>query len=232
MSVLEVRRLGRTRYPDAHARQQDLVARRIEGEVGDLLVLTEHEPVLTVGRGTPVEEQRLLATTGIPVVEVERGGEATYHGPGQLVAYPIVLLPEDRRDLHRYLRDLEEVVIGVLAELEIEGTRRPGLTGVWIDARKVCSIGVAVRRWVTWHGLALNLHTDLAPFRRFHPCGLAADVMTRVADHAELPPTNLLGEVLLVKHFCRVFGFELPPMPPLASPPEERGPGFRPLPLL
>jgi lipoyl(octanoyl) transferase len=235
VSVLEVRRLGRTRYEEAHALQQELVAKRLAGELGDVLVLTEHEPVLTVGRGTPAEEQRLLATTGIPVVEVERGGEATYHGPGQLVAYPIVLLPEDRRDLHRYLRDLEEIVIGVLAELSIEGTRRPGLTGVWIGERKVCSIGVAVRRWVTWHGLALNLHTDLAPFRRFHPCGLAADVMTRVADHAELPPTNLLGEVLLVKHFCRVFGCELPPMPPLASPPEEPfepGPGFRPLPVL
>ena len=232
--MLEVRRLGRTRYEEAHALQQELVAKRLAGELGDLLVLTEHEPVLTVGRGTPAEEQRLLATTGIPVVEVERGGEATYHGPGQLVAYPIVLLPEDRRDLHRYLRDLEEVVIGVLAELCIEGTRRPGLTGVWIGERKVCSIGVAVRRWVTWHGLALNLHTDLAPFRRFHPCGLAADVMTRVADHAELPPTNLLGEVLLVKHFCRVFGLELPPMPPLASPPEPspEGPGFRPRPVL
>lgn len=232
MSVLDVRRLGRTRYEEAHALQQELVAQRIDGALGDLLVLTEHEPVLTVGRGTPSEETRLLAASGIPVVEVERGGEATYHGPGQLVAYPILLLAEGRRDLHAYLRDLEEVVIGVLAEFALEGARRPGLTGVWLGERKVCSIGVAVRRWVTWHGLALNLHTDLAPFRRFHPCGLAPDVMTRVADHVELPPTNLLGEVLLVKHFCRVFGHELPPPPPLAPPlPEGSGPGFRPLPL-
>jgi lipoyl(octanoyl) transferase len=232
MTVLDVRRLGRTRYEDAHALQQELLAQRVEGAIGDVLLLTEHEPVITVGRGTPAEEQRQLASTGIKVVEVERGGEATYHGPGQLVAYPILSLPEGRRDLHRYLRDLEEVVIGVLAELAVEGTRRPGLTGVWIGGRKVCSLGVAVRRWVTWHGLALNLHTDLAPFRRFHPCGLSPDVMTRVADHAELPPTNLLGEVLLVKHFCRVFGFELPPMPPLAHPAEPFGPGFRPLPVL
>lgn len=233
MSLLEVRRLGRTRYEEAHALQQELVAQRIAGEVGDLLLLTEHEPVITIGRGTPAEEQRLLAAVGVPLVEVERGGEATYHGPGQLVAYPILMLPEGRRDLHRYLRDLEEVVIGVLVELQIEGTRRPGLTGVWIGTRKVCSIGVAVRRWVTWHGLALNLHIDLAPFRRFHPCGLSSDVMTKVAEHAELPPTNLLGEVLLVKHFCRVFGHELPPPPPLASPPPDvGGPGFRPLPVL
>jgi len=231
MTLLEVRRLGRTQYADAHALQQDCLAKRIEDELDDLLLLTEHEPVITIGRGTPAEEQRALAGTGIPVVEVERGGEATYHGPGQLVAYPILKLDEPRRDLHRYLRDLEEVVIGLLAELDIAGLRRPGLTGVWIGERKVCSIGVAVRRWVTWHGLALNLHTDLAPFRRFHPCGLSPDVMTRVADHAELPPTNLLGEVLLVKHFCRVFGHELPPMPPLA-PSEPTGPGFRPLPVL
>ena len=232
MTVLEVRRLGRTLYADAHALQQELVSQRVEDSVGDLLLLTEHEPVITVGRGTPAEEQRSLAATGIPVVEVERGGEATYHGPGQLVAYPILKLFEDKRDLHRYLRDLEEAVIGLLSELAIEGTRRPGLTGVWIGERKVCSIGVAVRRWVTWHGLALNLHTDLAPFRRFHPCGLSPDVMTKVADHAELPPTNLLGEVLLVKHFCLVFGYELPPMPPLAPPVEPMGPGFRPLPVL
>jgi lipoyl(octanoyl) transferase len=230
MSALEVRRLGRTRYADAHALQQELVAERIDGRVGDLLLLTEHEPVITTGRGTPLEEQRLLGASGIPVVEVERGGEATYHGPGQLVAYPILALPPERRDLHRYLRDLEEAVIGVLAEFELEGTRRPGLTGVWLGERKVCSIGVAVRRWVTWHGLALNLHTDLEPFRRFHPCGLAPSVMTRLADHVELPPTNLLGEVLLVKHFCRVFGYELPPAP--ALPPSTEGPGYRSLPVL
>lgn len=233
MTLLEVRRLGRTRYAEAHALQQRLVEQRLVGEVGDLLLLTEHEPVITVGRGTPAEEQRALGTTGLEVVEVERGGEATYHGPGQLVAYPLLLLPEGRRDLHRYLRDLEEVVIGVLSEFELEGARRPGLTGVWLGEKKVCSLGVAVRRWVTWHGLALNLHTDLAPFRRFHPCGLASDVMTRVADHAELAPTNLLGEVLFVKHFCRVFARELPPSAPLAEPgPPGAGPGFRPLPVL
>ena len=229
---LEVRRLGRTRYADAHALQQELVARRAEGAIGDVLVLTEHEPVITHGRGTPADELAALAATGIPVVEVERGGEATYHGPGQLVAYPILLLEEDRRDLHRYLRDLEEVVIGVLSEFALEGLRRPGLTGVWLGERKVCSLGVAVRRWVTWHGLALNLHTDLAPFRRFHPCGLAPDVMTRLADHVELPPSNLLGEVLLVKHFCRVFGRELPPPLPPAGPPDGPGAGFRALPVL
>jgi lipoate-protein ligase B len=228
--LLDVRRLGRTRYEDAHALQQELVARRAEGAIGDTLVLTEHEPVLTHGRGTPPGELAVLAATGIPLVAVERGGEATYHGPGQLVAYPILLLEEERRDLHRYLRDLEEVVIGLLSEFGLEGMRRPGLTGVWLAGRKLCSIGVAVRRWVTWHGLALNLHTDLAPFRRFRPCGLAPEVMTRLADHVELAPTNLLGEVLLVKHFCRVFARELPVLPRNDTP-ESGASGFRALPV-
>ena len=233
---LEVRRLGRTLYRDTYALQKELVDRRAEGAVGDVVLLTEHEPVLTLGRGTPPEA---VAGVDLPVVEVERGGEATYHGPGQLVAYPILRLPEGRRDLHRYLRDLEEVVIGVLGEFELEGTRREGYTGVWLGERKICSIGVAVRRWVTYHGLAINLHTDLDAFRSFRPCGLDPDVMTRLADHADLPPTTLLGEVLVVKHLCRVFELELPPPRPLQNPPdappgppEGAGPGFMPLPIL
>ena len=223
--LLEVRRLGRTDYADAHALQRDLVDARVAGTIGDTLVLTEHEPVVTVGRGTSREE---AAGAGLPIFEIERGGEATYHGPGQVVAYPILELPETRRDLHRYLRDLEQVVIGVLAEFDVEGRRVDGLTGVWVGDLKIASIGVAVRRWVTWHGLALNVHTDLQAFRGFRPCGLEADVMTRLADHAELPPGNMLVEVLVVKHLCEVFGLELPPPPP----PPEPAPGSWPeLPL-
>ena len=214
--MLEVRRLGRTPYAEAHALQEELVRQRIAGEIGDVLLLCEHDPVVTVGRGSKVAE---LEGLDLPVVEVERGGDATYHGPGQLVAYPILLLPAERRDLHRYLRDLEQVVIGVLAEVEVEGRRVDGLTGVWVGERKICSIGVAVRRWVTWHGLALNLATDLEAFRGFRPCGLDAEVMTRVADLVELPPTRLLFEVLVVKHLCEVFNLELPPIPTPPEPP-------------
>ena len=216
--TLEVRRLGRTDYLEAYELQKELVAARAEDRIGDTLVLTEHDQVITLGRGTP---ERAAEGVPFPVVEVKRGGEATYHGPGQLVAYPILKLPEGRRDLHRYLRDLEEVVIGVLAEFQVQGSRREGMTGVWIGERKICSVGVAVRRWVTFHGFALNLHTDLGAFRRFRPCGLDADVMTRLADHADLPPTNMLGEVLVVKHLCRVFGFELPEGPAVAGSDEE-----------
>jgi lipoate-protein ligase B len=211
--VLEVRRLERTSWQDAHALQLELLDKRIRGEVGDVLVLTEHDAVVTLGRGSGPDEAAGLT---VPVVQAERGGEATFHGPGQVVAYPILHLGEGRRDLHRYLRDLEEVVLRVLAELDVEGRREPGLTGVWIEGGKVCSIGVAVRRWVTYHGLALNVAMAPESFSGFRPCGLDPEVMTQLADHAELPPARLLVEVLLVKHFCEVFELELPPTPPVA----------------
>ncbi len=203
--ILEVRRLGRTRYADAHALQQDILGRRVEGQVGDVLLLTEHEPVVTVGRGASLET---AGEVTVPIVAVERGGEATFHGPGQIVGYPIVLLEEGRRDLHRWLRDLEEVVIASLADFEVVGRREDGLTGVWIGGKKVCSIGVAVRRWVTWHGFALNVNTDLAGFRAFQPCGLDPDVMTRLADHVARPVTTVEVEDALVRHAVRILGFD------------------------
>lgn len=226
---LEVRRLGRTPYESAYSLQNDLVAMRADDLVGDIVLLTEHDPVVTLGRGAAADA---IKEIDVPVHEVDRGGEATYHGPGQLVVYPILRLPDGRRDLHRYLRDLEEVVIGVLAEFDLEGVRRDGFTGVWLGEKKICSVGVAVRRWVTYHGLALNLRTDLKAFQSFQPCGLDPQVMTRLADHVDMPPTNILGEVLIVKHLCRVFDLELPPPQPLQSPEEPDGPGFMQLPIL
>ena len=206
--ILEVMRLGRRPYGEVYELQKDLLDRRIADEIRDTLVLVEHDPpVITIGRGAAREDARGVS---IPLFEIERGGDATWHGPGQVVAYPIYQLPDGRRDVHRYLRDLEQVVIGVLSELGVVAGRRAGLTGVWIGDKKVASIGVAVRRWVTWHGLALNVHNDLGAFRAFRPCGLDPDVMTRVADHAEIPPANILFEVLIVKHFLEIFGLELP----------------------
>jgi lipoate-protein ligase B len=154
---LEVLHLGRIPWQAAYVLQQERVARRLAGEVPDALLLCEHDPVVTLGRRSPAGD---AAGVPFPVVAIERGGEATYHGPGQLVAYPIVELPEGRRDLHRYLRDLEQVGIDVLSQF-----------------------GVPVRRWVTWHGLALNVTTDLTAFSGFQPCGLDAGVMTRLVDH-------------------------------------------------
>ena len=223
--TIEVRRLQGISYGEAYEHQKELVEARIEGRIGDRLLLVEHEPVVTTGRGTNLEAAK---DVDVPVFEIERGGEATYHGPGQMVVYPILQLEEGRRDLHRYMRDLEEVIIRVLAEFDVAGHRDERNTGVWIGDQKVASIGVAVRRWVTWHGFALNVHTDLDAFRSFNPCGLTPDTMTRLVDHAEIGPGLMLIEVLVVKHFCEVFGRELPPPAPPASS-EDR---FPPLPLI
>lgn len=214
---LDVRRIGRTRYEQAHALQQDLVARRVEGLVGDTLLITEHDAVVTRGRKSPPGD---ADGVDVPIVTVERGGEATFHGPGQIVGYPIVELPEGRRDLHRYLRDLEEVVIRAIGDFGVTGRRVAGYTGVWIGDRKVCSLGVAVRRWVTWHGFALNVVTDLEAFRGFHPCGLDPNVMTNLADHVDRATYDPDGdaaerdafvsdvEARLVQRFSEVFGYD------------------------
>jgi lipoate-protein ligase B len=196
-------RLGRVSWGSAYELQQARLAQRIAGEVPDALCLCEHDPIVTLGRGSSAGD---AAGVPFPVVAIERGGEATYHGPGQLVAYPIIELPEGRRDLRRYLRDLEQVGIDTLAAFGVAGQRREGYTGVWIDGLKVASIGVAVRRWVTWHGLALNVTLDLEAFRTFQPCGLDAALMTRLADHAAGVGLEAVGEALETA-FRERFGF-------------------------
>jgi lipoate-protein ligase B len=203
MGDLEVRDLGRRPYLEVHQLQQELLRQRVEDLIPDTLLLVEHEEVVTLGRSSPEGD---AAAAGLPVVSIERGGEATWHGPGQLVAYPILKLAEGRRDLHRYLRDLEAVVIDVLADFGVEGSRVEGLTGVWIGNRKVCSLGVAVRRWVTWHGLALNVDADLSAFRRFRPCGLDPEVMTNLARHSRRPVSMATVRQSLERHFRRRFG--------------------------
>jgi lipoyl(octanoyl) transferase len=190
----EVRDLGRMGFQDTYRLQQELLRARIEGRVGDQLLLVEHDAVVTRGRRSPEGD---TAAVPFPVATIERGGEATYHGPGQLVAYPILRLDEGQRDLRAYLRWLEGVVIEALARVGVEGRREEGYTGVWIGDRKACSIGVAVRGWVAWHGLAVNVTTDLAAYGSFSPCGLSADIMTRVADH--LPEAERDPEELMVR---------------------------------
>jgi lipoyl(octanoyl) transferase len=155
-----------------------MVAERQRGERRDALVLVEHPHDITVGR-TRGALAHILRAGEVEVVEVERGGDVTYHGPGQIVAYPILLLEEGERDLHRFLRNLEEGMIRTLARWEIAADREPGKTGVWIQGqRKIASIGIACRKWVTFHGLALNVTTDLSYFARIQPCGFDAAVMT------------------------------------------------------
>ena len=214
MRPLRVEHLGLRRYGEALDIQRDLRRRRIAGELTeDVLLLVEHPPVVTLGRGTrpaslPIGPAE-LGRRGLEVFEVERGGDVTLHAPGQLVGYPILDLRQHREDLHWYLRSLEDVLIQALGPLGIEADRNPGRTGVWTAGRKLASIGIHVKQWVTLHGFALNVTTDLDLFDLIVPCGIPQVVMTSVA--AELlreGDERLMPEVRerVVGAFCEVFG--------------------------
>jgi lipoyl(octanoyl) transferase len=181
---------GRTEYRAAWERQGELVAQRIAGAIPDTLVFTEHDPVFTLGLRSGAEAHLIwstdrLAREGIAVVKTNRGGDITYHGPGQLVGYPIVSLAA-HKDLHAYLRFLEQVLINALGSLGLAAARREGKTGIWLGPRKIAAIGVAVRRWVTYHGFALNVDPDLRHFAGIVPCGIGAADGTVTSLRAEL----------------------------------------------
>jgi lipoyl(octanoyl) transferase len=179
---LEVSWLGRINFPDALARQEEIVQRkRAWPEIPDALLLLEHDPVYTIGRTPDQSSLRGAKQLPHPLFEINRGGQATYHGPGQLVGYFLLDLRHFGQDLHRYLRWLETLLIDLLARHEVEATTRNGLTGVWVDERKIASIGVGVRHWITMHGFALNVGGDLSPFDRITPCGIANVKMTSLA---------------------------------------------------
>lgn len=177
--------LGTAPYREVWARQLALVEQRQLGEVPDTLLLVEHPHVFTLGRRRDAAAN-VLMPGDVEVIEIERGGDVTYHGPGQIVAYPLLLLGDGERDLHRYLRNLEDAVIATCGRFGLAADREPGKTGVWCGPaerrRKLCSMGIACRRWVTFHGLALNVTTDLAYFRRINPCGFEASVMSSMAE--------------------------------------------------
>ena len=180
-SDLRVRWLGRTEFANALALQEELVAkRRADSSLGDELLLLEHEPVYTIGRTPDQTSLGGAAHLPHPVFPINRGGQATYHGPGQLVGYPIVDLRRCGQDLHRYLRWLEDVLIELLAVYGVRAAAREGLTGVWVEDRKIASIGVGVRHWITMHGFALNVSGDLSPFDHIVPCGIANIQMTSI----------------------------------------------------
>jgi lipoyl(octanoyl) transferase len=177
--AFEVIEAGLVPYQAALEWQRELARARIEGRLEhDVLLLLEHPSVVTVGRGA--RGMPLPDAGGLDVVEVERGGDVTYHGPGQLIGYPIFDLRRHRADLHWYLRTLEQALIVALAEFAISAERRAGYTGVWTRGRKIASIGVHVKQWVTWHGFALNVSTDLSQFQRIVPCGIRGVEMTSV----------------------------------------------------
>ncbi len=171
--LLNVRWLGQTEFAHALALQEELAAKKREdASLEDQLLLLEHEPVYTIGR-TP-DRSSLLGSTHLPhpVFSINRGGQATYHGPGQLMGYPIIDLRRCGQDLHKYLRWLEQLLIDLLARYDIAAQRRESLTGVWVENRKIASIGVGVRHWITMHGFALNVCGDLSPFDHIVPCGI------------------------------------------------------------
>jgi lipoyl(octanoyl) transferase len=214
MRSLEVHRLGRTPYADALAMQRALVEDRRADRIGDVLLLVEHPPVLTVGvrgdggRSHILASPGLLSARGIEVHETGRGGDVTYHGPGQIVGYPIVTLKPDRCDVHGYLRDLEEVIIRVAADFGIHAGRVPGLTGVWVGGRKLAAIGVRISRWITSHGFALNVTPNLDDFDLIVPCGIADRGVTSLA-RLGCTATCSAVEDRVVTHFCGVFDRQL-----------------------
>jgi len=190
--TLQVVQAGLVPYREALAWQRAVAQARIAGELEhDVLLLLEHPAVVTLGR--TARAAHVLRPEGVEVFEVERGGDVTFHGPGQLVGYPIIDLSGHRRDLHWYLRALEQALIAALGELGIPGERNPGCTGVWARGRKIASIGVHVRQWVTWHGFALNVTTDLADFERIVPCGIPGVVMTSLEREREAAGAETLG---------------------------------------
>lgn len=205
---LRVHRLGRVAYEEALARQENLVQRKLEGEADDHLLLLEHEPVYTLGRGARAEDLRGAdQRLGVPVHRVGRGGGVTYHGPGQLVAYPILALAAHGRDVHRYVRSLEAVTEAVFRHYGIAAATRPGLTGVWVEERKIASIGVGVRRWVSFHGVALNVAPDLGYFRAIVPCAMPEVTMTSMLNEiGAAPPLDEAGRVF-EDCFRRAFGY-------------------------
>ena len=206
--------MGTVPYTECLELQRDLARRRITGEIDeDLLLLLEHPPVVTLGRTAKeahiVSSPDRLRARGVEVFEVERGGDVTFHGPGQLVGYPILDLKRHRQDLHWYLRQVEEALIVALGEVGIDAERHSGYTGVWTRGRKIASIGVHARDWVTWHGFALNVTTDLSYFELIVPCGIPQVQMTSVARELGCDMSMREMSEVVSRAFGQVFDLEL-----------------------
>ena len=217
MQPLIVHRLGVVDYAQGLAMQQALVEQRRAGEVPDTLLLLEHPAVITLGvkgdggRANIIASDEELARLGIDVHEARRGGDVTYHGPGQIVGYPIINLDPDRRDVHRYVRDVEEVMIRVCAGYGLEAGRVQGITGAWLraatgQAAKIGAIGVRISRWITSHGFAFNVSTDMRHFQLIVPCGLVGRGVTSLAQELGRPVPLPEVEDALARHFGEVFG--------------------------
>lgn len=205
--TLAIEWMGRMPYADALASQESRLANKLGGATEDVLLLLEHEPVYTIGRTRNQSSLRDPTLLPHPVVQINRGGQATFHGPGQLIGYPILDLRPRGSDLHRYLRDLEEVLIQTLAHYDLEAGRRIGLTGVWVADRKIASIGVGVRRWISMHGFALNVCGDLSPFEAITPCGIAGVEMTSIERESGHPISVRNAAEVVSGVFRELFGY-------------------------
>lgn len=210
MSPLEVRRAGVVGYTEALELQRVLVDDRKAGRIPDTLLLLQHPHVLTIGvkkdgRSHIIASPEQLASRGVEVFETGRGGDVTYHGPGQLVGYPIIDLNPDRRDVHRYVRDLEEVMIRVCGEYGVAAGRSPGFSGAWVGDAKIGAIGVRISRWITSHGFAFNVTTDVDFFNLIIPCGIADRGVTSLSQEVGRPVAMADVENLVVDHFGAVF---------------------------
>lgn len=208
---MDVRRLGTIGYQDALNLQSQLVEDRKQGRIPDQLLLLEHPAVITLGVRTRSDRTHVLASPeslaaqGVGLFETGRGGDVTYHGPGQLVGYPIIDLNPDRRDVHRYVRDLEEVLIRTVAAFGISAARIEGLTGIWVGAEKLAAIGVRISRWVTSHGFALNVSTDLSQFGLIVPCGITDKGVTSMEQLLSRSISMVEVEDVLIREFAAVF---------------------------
>ena len=218
--MLVWRNLGVRGFAQALALQEELLARKQRAPWPDILLFVEHPRVYTLGRGG--KESNVLWPGDVPVIRTGRGGDVTYHGPGQLVVYPIIdLRSKLRKDVHRYVRNLELSAIRTLADFALAATRRPPFTGLWMEDRKIAAIGVAVRRGITFHGLALNVNTELDYFKRIIPCGLAwADVTSMAKELGEAPAIELVRQRFL-DNFADVFGYRSIEMPGSVLPEHE-----------
>jgi len=209
MRELAVKRLGVVSYGDALQIQTQLVEDRRAGRIPDTFLLLQHPHVITLGvhggREHIVATPARLEQLGVEVVDTGRGGDVTYHGPGQIVGYPIIDLRPDRCDVHRYVRDLEEVMIRVTADYGHQAGRIKGLTGAWVGGEKIGAIGVRISRWITSHGFAYNVSTDLVFFRLIVPCGITDRGVTSIERLTGRPPSIAEVEESFVRHFCEVF---------------------------
>ena len=211
MRSCEWRDLGRMGYGEAFERQRALVDQRKHAEIPDQFVIVEHPPTITMGRNGHMENllarEEVLELVGVAFHHTDRGGDITYHGPGQIVGYPILDLREWKRDVAAYVRAIEQVIIDALLDFGLAGVRVPGMTGVWVDGAKIAAIGVHISRWVTSHGFALNVSTDLSYFQYIVPCGLLKPVTSMAALGVMARRQEVIER--LVVHFGRVFDFEM-----------------------